>query len=70
MAQVAERWWRLPLGVAAGTMALAGPAQALGRTDTVFYAALVAVSLGAFAVPFGLLSVHAKVHPEDQEPTP
>jgi arabinofuranan 3-O-arabinosyltransferase len=55
-ARLAERWWRLPLVFAAILFALSGPAHALGRIDAVFYATLVAVTLGAVGVLLGLVA--------------
>jgi hypothetical protein len=57
MAALAERIWRLPLLFASALFALSGPAHAFGRTDAVFLASLVGVTLGAVAVPLGLLSL-------------
>jgi hypothetical protein len=57
LAGLADRIWRLPLLLAAALFALSGPAHAFGRTDAVFLASLVGVTLGAVAVPLGLLSL-------------
>ena len=53
----ADRLWRPPLVLASALFALSGPAQALGKTDTVFYAALAGLTLGGIAVPLGLLAL-------------
>jgi hypothetical protein len=55
--QLAERFWRFPLAIAVGIFALCGPAQALGRTDTVYYAVLVGLTLSATAVFLGRVSI-------------
>lgn len=66
LGELAERWWRAPLALAAAIFALSGPAHALGRTDAVFYASLAGVTLGAVAVPLGLLAL--RYHgPEDPQ---
>jgi cytochrome c oxidase assembly factor CtaG len=58
---LADRLWRVPLGLASAVFALCGPAHALGHTDFVFYAVLIGLALSAFAVPMGLLGLrHAQ----------
>lgn len=64
--QVVERLWRLPLLLASAVFVMSGPAQALGKTDAVFYAALTGLALGGIAVPLGLLALGAQ--PEDDRP--
>ncbi|MFI5935903.1 hypothetical protein [Actinoplanes sp. NPDC051494] len=53
----------MPLGTAAVTFAICGPAHALGHTDFVFYAVLVGLVLSAVAVPLGMIGLR---HPEEQ----
>ena len=55
--QLAERFWRFPLAIAVGIFGLCGPAQALGRTDTVYYAVLVGLGLSGIAVFLGMVSI-------------
>jgi hypothetical protein len=54
---LADKLWRVPMGTAAVTFAICGPAHALGHTDFVFYAVLVGLMLSAFALPLGLLGL-------------
>ena len=54
---LAERLWRRPLALAVAIFAACGPAHALGYTDLVFAAVLVALVLGGSAVPLGLLGL-------------
>ena len=54
---LADRIWRLPLGLAAATFAICGPAHALGHTDFVYYAVLIGLALSGFALPFGLIGL-------------
>jgi hypothetical protein len=58
-AELAERLWRPPLGLAAGIFAACGPAHALGHTDLVFNAVLVGLTLSAAAVPLGLYGMRS-----------
>jgi hypothetical protein len=65
-ARLAERLWRWPLLLAAGLLALCGPATSLGRTGVVLPCALAAVALTALAVPLGLFALRAPA-PTTQE---
>jgi hypothetical protein len=66
LGELAERWWRPPLALSATLFALSGPAHALGRIDAVFYASLAGVTLGAAAIPLGLMSLRYR-RPESEE---
>jgi hypothetical protein len=54
---LAERLWRPPLALAVAVFAACGPAHALGHTDLVFAAVLVALVLAGAAVPLGLVAL-------------
>ena len=54
---LAERLWRPPLALAVAVLAACGPAHALGHTDLVFVAVLVALVLAGAAVPLGLVAL-------------
>ncbi len=56
-AELADRWWRRALGLAAGLFAACGPAHALGLIDLVFWTVLLGLGLAAAAVPLGLLGL-------------
>jgi hypothetical protein len=54
---LAERLWRGPSALAVAIFAACGPAHALGHTDLVFRAVLVALVLAGSSVPLGLLAL-------------
>jgi hypothetical protein len=54
---LAERLWRRPLVLAVAIFVACGPAHALGHTDLVFMAVLVALVLAGCAVPLGLVAL-------------
>ncbi|BFU44730.1 hypothetical protein [Krasilnikovia sp. MM14-A1004] len=78
---VADRLWRLPLGLAVALFASCGPAHALGHTDFVYYAVLIGLVLSGLAVPLGLAGLRQRTpaeraaeqvaaHPVDRGPAP
>lgn len=69
-AELAERSWRPPLALAVAIFAACGPAHALGHTDLVYYAVLVALALSAVAVPLGMLALRRGGTPAEDEPEP
>lgn len=54
---LAEQLWRRPLALSVAVLAACGPAHALGHTDLVFAAVLIALVLAGVAVPLGLVAL-------------
>jgi cytochrome c oxidase assembly factor CtaG len=65
LAELAERCWRAPLGLAVVIFAACGPAHAFGHTDFVFFAVLVGLALAGIAVPLALLGLRAGTPAEE-----
>jgi len=72
LGELAERCWRPPLALAVAIFVACGPAHALGHTDLVYHAVLVALTLSAVAVPLGCLALRLSggggIEPDESRP--